>query len=136
MKERPKVGIGVLVLKDNKVLLGLRKNAHGDGDWSFPGGHLEFFESLEECAKREVTEETGLEIEDIKKGPYTNDMFTKEEKHYITIFMLSKIKSGEAKVMEPEKCEKWEWFDWDNLPQNLFIPIKNLKETGFNPFKK
>lgn len=39
-KNRPKVGLGVFIMKDGKVLLGKRKNAHGDDDWCFPGGHL------------------------------------------------------------------------------------------------
>lgn len=43
--ERPKVGVGVLIVDGNKILLGKRKNAHGDGCWAPPGGHLEFGES-------------------------------------------------------------------------------------------
>jgi 8-oxo-dGTP diphosphatase len=39
MGDRPKVGVGVCIVKDNKVLLGKRKNSHGDGTWAFPGGH-------------------------------------------------------------------------------------------------
>ena len=60
MKEekRPKVGVGVFVFKDGKTLLGKRKNAHGDGTWNPPGGHLEFNESIEQCAQREVLENT------------------------------------------------------------------------------
>ncbi len=54
--ERPKVGVGVIVVKEGKVLLLQRKNSHGSGTWCFPGGHLEYGESLEECAKREVLE--------------------------------------------------------------------------------
>lgn len=135
MKERPKVGVGVFVVKDSKVLLGKRKNAHGEGSWCLPGGHLEYGEKLEECSKREVLEETGINIKDIREGPFTNDIFTEEQKHYITIFMLSNYESGEVKVMEPEKCETWEWFEWENLPENLFIPIQNLKKTEFHPLK-
>ena len=58
--KRPKVGVGVFVFKDGKILLGKRKNAHGAGTWSFPGGHIELFEELYECAYRELREETGL----------------------------------------------------------------------------
>lgn len=133
--QRPKVGVGVIVKKDGKILLGKRKNAHGEGSWWFPGGHLEFNESWEECARREVDEETGIEIKNVRFGTATNDIFEKESKHYITIFMVTDFASGEVEVMEPEKCERWEWFDWDNLPQSLFVPIQNLHKIKFNPFK-
>ena len=135
MHERPKVGIGVIVVKDGKILLGKRKNSHGDGAWSFPGGHLEFGESWEECAKRETTEETGINIKNIRFGTVTNDIFQTEEKHYITIFMLSDYDFGEVQIMEPEKCEKWDWFSWNQLPQPLFVPIQNVLKTGFEPVK-
>lgn len=131
---RPQVGIGVIVVKDQKILLGKRKNAHGQGSWSFPGGHLEFKESWEDCACREVAEETGIKIKNIRFGAATNDIFNKEKKHYITIYMTADFDDGEVKVREPEKCERWEWFDWNNLPQPLFIPVQNLLQQKFNPF--
>lgn len=133
-EKRPKIGVGVLVVKDGKVLLGKRKNAHGEGRWCFPGGHLEFNESPEDCALREVLEETGLSVKNPKLGPYTNDVFEKENKHYVTLFVVADYGAGELKLMEPEKCEKWEWFGWDELPQPLFLPVKNLLKTKFNPF--
>ena len=134
-KIRPKVGMGVAVIKDNKVLLGKRKNAHGEGSWCFPGGHLEFNESFEECAKRETYEETGIKIRNIRLGTTTNDIFKDEGKHYITILMVSEYDSGEVKIMEPEKCEEWDWFEWDNLPNPLFIPMQNLVKQNFNPME-
>jgi 8-oxo-dGTP diphosphatase len=63
---RPKVGVGVMVLKNGKVLIGKRKGAHGAGEWAWPGGHLEYMESFEDCARREVMEETGIEIHNIR----------------------------------------------------------------------
>ncbi len=130
---RPQVGVGVIIIKDGKVLLGKRKNAHGEGCWSFPGGHLEFNESWEDCAFRETMEETGITIKNIRFGTVTNDVFQVENKHYITIFMLADYDSGEVKIMEPEKCEQWGWFEWDNLPQPLFLPIQNLQKINYNP---
>jgi ADP-ribose pyrophosphatase YjhB (NUDIX family) len=43
---RPKVGVGVMVLKNGKVLIGKRKGAHGAGEWAWPGGHLEYMANL------------------------------------------------------------------------------------------
>jgi len=130
---RPKIGVGVCVIKDNKVLLGKRKKSHGQGSWHFPGGHLEFNEKVEDCARREVLEETGIKIKNLRLGPFTNDIFKEERKHYVTLFVIADYDSGEVKVLEPEKCEKWGWFKWDNLPQPLFLPIRNLLKKGYNP---
>lgn len=129
------MGIGVIIIKDGKVLLGQRKNAHGEGSWCPPGGHLEFGETWQECVERETKEETGLKIKNIRFGMTTNDIFPKEKKHYITIHMLVDYDSGEAKVMEPDKCERWEWFAWNELPRPLFIPTQNLLKKGYNPFQ-
>lgn len=131
---KPQIGIGVIVIKDQKVLVGKRRNTHGDGAWGFPGGHLEFNETPEECAKRETLEETGIEITNVRHGPYTNDIFQEEEKHYITLFILADYKSGDVSVMEPEKCEKWKWTSWASMPENLFLPIQNLNKRNYSPF--
>ena len=133
MENRPKVAVGVIVIKDGKILLGKRKNVYGEGTWFFPGGHLEFNESWGDCASRETLEETGITIKNIRFGTTTNDIFQPEGKHYISIFMLSDYDSGEVKVMEPEKCERWDWFEWNKLPQPLFLPIQNLLKRNYNP---
>lgn len=126
-----RVGIGVCIFKDNKILLGKRKGSHGENTWCFPGGHLELKESWEECSIRETREETNLEIDNIKMIGVTNDIFEKEGKHYITIFMRADYKSGELVRMEPSKCEKWEWFKSNDLPKPLFLPILNyIKKYG------
>ncbi len=134
MENRPKVGVGVFVIKDGKILLGKRKNAHGEGCWSCPGGHLEYNESWKNCAIREVMEETGVKIKNLHFGTATNDIFEKEDKHYVTLFIVSDFASGEVKIMELDKCEEWNWFKWDKLPQPLFLPINNLLKTKFSPF--
>ena len=129
--ERPKVGMGVIVVKDNKVLMGKRKSKHGQGTWCFPGGHLEFKEHFHECAARETLEETGVKIKNIRFVKLTNDFFP--EKHYITIYMLADHDEGDPKTLEPDKFECWDWFDWDNLPEPLFVSMQNLLKTGYHP---
>jgi len=134
MNERPKVGIGVIVIRDGKILLGKRKGAHGEGTWSFPGGHLESFETFEDAARREVKEETGIDIASSAVVTVTNDFFP--DKHYITIYMESRENEGEPNNLEPDKCHGWDWFSWDDLPRPLFLPIKNLLAQGYTPDKK
>jgi ADP-ribose pyrophosphatase YjhB (NUDIX family) len=57
------------------------------GCLQLPGGHLEHGESWEECARREILEETGLVVRDVRFLTATNDVFAAEGKHYVTIFM-------------------------------------------------
>jgi 8-oxo-dGTP diphosphatase len=130
--EKPKVGVGVFVVRDGKVLLQKRKGSHGEGTWSLPGGHLEFKENIEDCARREVMEEIGIEIKNLKVGPHTNDIFEVENKHYITIFVISEHDSGDIKITERDKCEEIGWFEEGDFPDPLFIPLKNLLGSGFS----
>ena len=129
----PRVGVAVLTFRNNKLLLGRRLNSHGEGHWACPGGHLEFGESPEECARREVMEETGIQLVSVETAPYTNDVFSHEHKHYITLFMMSTSNTGEPEVKEPDKCMEWEWFDWKELPTPRFMPLQNLLDSGFVP---
>ena len=131
MGKIPRIGVAVIVYKKGEVLLGLRKNAHGEGTWALPGGHLEFGESPEECARREVMEETGMSIKNMRPGPYTNDLFEREGKHYITLFMVCEYASGELALREPHKCAGWEWFSPDALPEPRFLSLQNLLKEGF-----
>lgn len=131
--DRPKVGVGVIVLHDGKVLLQQRINTHGHGTWSFPGGHLEFGESLEACAVRETAEELGIEIKNLRPVTFTNDVFHDEGKHYVTIYVLAEYAAGTISIRESEKTKQWGWFSWDELPEPLFLPIQNLLKQGYSP---
>lgn len=132
-EERPRVGVGVMILKDGKVLLGKRKGQGvGAGHYAWPGGHLEYMESFEECARREVLEETGMEIQNVRFCRLVN---FKEyaPKHYVDIGLIADWKSGEPRVTEPDKVEEWKWYDLDAVPEPLFAAepyyFKTLK-TG------
>ncbi len=129
---RPLIGVAVIVVRHGKVLLGKRKNAHGAGTWQFPGGHLEYGESVQSCARRELLEETGLTLIDSRLGPFTNDIFEGEKKHYVTLFVIAERTAGIAEVKEPGKCERWDWFEWSQMPGPLFLPIVNLIRQNFS----
>ena len=135
MHSSPKVGVGLIIKKANKALFGRRKTAHGKGSWQLCGGHLNFNETAETCARREAFEEAGIKIKNIKHLTFTEDIFKKEGKHYITLFLVADYASGKVRNMEPHKLEEWKWFEWSKLPKPLFRPIQNLLKKGHNPFK-
>lgn len=130
---RPQVGVGVIVTKDNQVLLIRRKHSHGEGTWSMPGGHLEYGESLEACAIREVYEETGVIIANVAFRAITNDVFEEERKHYITVWMEGRYVSGEPMMHAPQEMSAVGWFSWDFLPEPLFLPLENLLAGRCHP---
>lgn len=126
-----RVGVGVIVRRKGKVLVGLRRGSHGAGSWALPGGHLEAGETPEECARREVLEETGLTIGSLRRGPYSTDRFEEEGRQYVTLFVVAEAPTGEAQRLEPSKCAEWRWCAWDDLPSPLFPPLASLKSSGF-----
>ncbi|GAA1873702.1 nucleotide triphosphate diphosphatase NUDT15 [Asanoa iriomotensis] len=127
----PTVGVGVFVFWNGTFLMGKRRGAHGAGTWSVPGGHPEFGESFEETAQREVQEETGVLIRNIRFGAVTNDLFDVEGKHYVTIWMLSDYRSGEPTITEPDKYDSQGWYDFSTLPDPLFLPWRQLLRSTF-----
>ena len=120
MEQRPRVGIGVMILKGNKILLGKRRGSHGEGEYAFPGGHLEYMESFAQCVEREIAEETGLKIQNIK-FQFLANLTQYAPKHYVHIGVTADWKSGEPQLLEPDKCESWGWYDINPAPQPLFV---------------
>lgn len=127
-QDRPKVGVGVFILKDGKVLLGKRKGAFAAGVYGGTGGHMEYMESFEECAKRETREEAGIEIENIRFLCLSN-FKTYAPKHYVDVGLVADWKSGEPQNLEPNKRENWHWYNLDELPEPLIEIEKKYIEA-------
>ena len=126
-----KTGIGVMILNNNKVLLGHRVlNAKDTGgiyepdSWTLPGGKQKYEETIIETAIRETKEETNLDISNIHVYTATDEF--QSDRHYVTIGVISSSYEGELKIMEPNKIDKWEWFELNNLPENIYTPSKNM----------
>ncbi len=133
MDKEIKTGVGVMLLQDNKVLLGHRlpniKDTGGiyePGSWTFPGGKQEYEETVIETAIRETKEETNLNISNILVYTATDEF--QPDRHYVTIGVIASSYEGTLKVMEPDKIDNWSWFELNNLPDNIYTPTKNMIE--------
>jgi 8-oxo-dGTP diphosphatase len=125
--------VAVIISRDDRVLLLKRKHVHGAGTWSVPGGHLEFGETPEACAVREAKEETGVDVTAVRFRAVTDDLFEAEGKHYITLWMEGEYAGGEAAVEAPHEMSEVGWFQWDALPELLFLPFQNLLDGRCYP---
>ncbi len=127
---RVRVGVGVFVWRNGKFIMGQRLGSHGANTWSVPGGHLEFGESWEDCAIREVREETGMTAKNVRLLAVTNDLFHGDNKHYVTLWVECDWVMGEPAITEPDKWVNQEWRTFQTLPSPLFEPCwRNLRLT-------
>lgn len=128
------VGVGIMILKNNKILLGKRhedpnkadSELHGEGGWTMPGGKVNFGETLEEAASREIQEETSLKVNpaELKFISLSNDKVA--DAHFITIGFLCKNFKGKPKVMEPDEITEWKWLNLNTPPEKMFFPSLRL----------
>lgn len=132
--KKPGVGVGVMILKDGKVLLGKRhpdpqkadSALHGEGTWTMPGGKLDFQENVRDAAQREVLEEIGVKIErdKLKLISVTNDIA--DDAHFVTLGFLCKNIQGKPQTMEPDEITQWKWFPLDQLPRHIYFPSRKI----------
>ncbi len=131
---QPIIGVGVLVWRDGKLLLGKRINKDKSICWQFPGGHLDPGEGVIDCATREVLEETSLRIKALRHLGFTDKPHQVGQRHYVTLLVSCEYESGEAQVCEPDKCAGWQWFDYPKMPSPLFVPITNFLDQQSDLF--
>ncbi|MBS3055018.1 MAG: NUDIX domain-containing protein [Candidatus Aenigmarchaeota archaeon] len=136
MKERQcvKLVVYVFLLRHGKILLGKRKNIFGYGHYSTPAGHMERGESVIECAKRELFEETGLVADKFEFRcvrlirPYKINGEMADP--YVAFCVEAKKWKNEPRNIEPNKNEGWGWHPLNKLPNPMFPPVKMLAECN------
>ena len=132
MKERYEVKVAVFLIitriynGKKQILLQKRKNTgYMDGKYDMAcSGHLEKGETLTHALVREAKEELGISINETDlKLVHTLHPY---EEGYLNFFFSTVEYKGIPKIMEEEKCEDLNWFDIDNLPENIIPKIKNV----------
>lgn len=123
----PKVGAGVVIIKDGMTLLAKRKGAHGAGTWGSMGGHVEFGETPIEAVQREAKEELGIEIGNVQFASCMN--LLRDGKHYVDVSFIAEIISGDPTIQEPDRIEEIGWYPLEQLPSPLFEPVRIVLEA-------
>lgn len=122
MHNEENLGVSIILFNlDGKILLGERKNAYKAGYFGSPGGHVELSESLTDACKRELLEETGVEIEG-KELEYVGVVRELQENgtyNFIHFGFVIRNFNGKVINTEPDKCKEWRWFSPTELPENI-----------------
>lgn len=135
-KNKVVCGVAVVVTRGDKVLFGQRKNDDGSLCWQLPGGWLEPGETPEQAARREVREETGLELERLDFVALTNNRFS-PEMHSISLYFEAKCaQTGAVTLAETDRCANWVWKPWSEVQEDCFLPLRLLKTTDYQPFSR
>lgn len=134
---KPTVGVGIIIKnREGEILVGKRKGSHAPY-YSIPGGKLETGESFEVAAIREVYEETGLQLKEVRVIAVTNNLKTFEKSgiHFVSIIVYSEQFWGTPVLKEPDKCEHWQWCDPTQLPHPHFeasrLAVDNYLNQSF-----
>jgi len=138
-----KIAVHMIFVKNGEVLLSKRKNTgYGDGLWSLPAGHLEVGETVYSCAIRESKEELGAAVMNyniefgmiMHRSVQHNDNRIIKDHERTDYFVLINW-GGDVTNMEPEKCEMLEWFDIEELPDDLVAYIGfGIATTYYNEY--
>ncbi len=124
------IGCEIFIFDESKrLLLGKRKNCYGEGTWALPGGHLEHGETIYACVARELKEELTIEATDLQLVCITEDIG--QRGHHLHMSFVLDAFNGIIINNEPDKCEVWQYFDVDELPQPLFAPHQKILKTFF-----
>ena len=127
------IGLGTqIIIKNDKgeILLLKRSKEIGYGEWEFPGGHIEFGETFEQCVKRECIEELGIDVQ-ISKLISVAPNFVQGNHYIIFVFLASSFK-GFPENKEPDVHSEMGWFPENKLPDNLFVATKNAVDNYFS----
>ena len=127
-------GVAVVVTHRQQVLFGKRKSTAGGFVWQLPGGWVDPGESPQQSARREVSEETGLQLGELQFVGVTSNVFSPRN-HSLSLYFEAECADVESlKPVEGDKCHAWEWKCWAEVTENLYLPLRLFKQTDYRPF--
>jgi len=127
-------GVAVVVTHQQQVLFGKRKSSTGGFEWQLPGGWMVPGESAQQAARREVNEETGLQLQELQFVGITNNVFSPHDHSISLYFEASCADVKSLHVAEGTKCDAWVWRSWAEVTENLYLPLRLLRQTEYQPF--
>ncbi len=126
--------VAVVVTSKQNVLIGKRVSANNGFEWQLPGGWIEAQESPLQTARREVLEETGLHLHDPVFVGITNNLFSTQSHSISLYFEAECADEGALIATQQAKCISWVWKEWAEINENLFLPLRLLRQTDYRPF--
>ncbi len=134
IKNKPRVGVGVIIKQNHKIILGRRLNQPMQGSWQLPGGWIGLGESPEQAVHRQLSMFCNLRFGECHFVAYTNNVFDSELHSLSLYFMVDCLNDCQLKLITDQLNSEWFWTDWNELPQPLFLPLQLLVDSRFNPF--
>ena len=129
MKAEPRLGCGIALFRDGRLLLVKRRRSPEAGVWSFPGGKVDPFEPTETAARRETAEELGLKVGPLDLLCLVDLIDPPAGTHWVSPVYLAREWSGEPHLVEPDKHERFEWFALDALPEPASVAVRAAVEA-------
>ncbi|MGK9148257.1 NUDIX domain-containing protein [Plantibacter flavus] len=118
---RPRSGCGAAIIRDGRILLLERRRAPEAGSWGIPGGKVDWMERLEDAVRREVEEETGLDLGPVDLLCVVDHFEVGLNQHWISPVYLAEAAIGEPALREPDKHSGLGWFSLDDLPEHVTV---------------
>ena len=122
------VGVGAIIINNEGKLFLAKRGAevrNESGKWEFPGGGVEFGDTLEATLKREIMEEYGVEIKIGELLDICDHIIPDEHQHWVSPTYICTVVHGQPKICEPNKCDEIGWFASEEVKKmNLSIISK------------
>ena len=119
--------VATLIAENKKILLGRRYDNDQFVGWQCPGGYLKKGETLEQAASRICLQKAGIKVEQLQAASYSNNIFS-EQLHTVTLYLKTEKFHINNNNIYTDELAQWSWFDMDELPELLFLPLQVLFE--------